>query len=68
MASVSRHRPTVKYLRLDLDAIAILQEVVSPNKQGALVSELLRREHARRLDEQRRAEGACRVCGGRGKS
>jgi hypothetical protein len=59
-----KHANGVKYLRLDPEAIAILQEVVSPRKQGALVSELLRREYERRLDARRRAEGACAVWGG----
>jgi hypothetical protein len=46
-------RGIAKYLTIDLDAIAALEELaVGPGAQGRLVSELLRQEIVRREERQ----------------
>ena len=65
--TAQKNRGMTKYLKLDLEAIAMLREFLPPNKQGPYISELVRRDYYERQERQRLAAAQCRVCGEVGK-
>jgi hypothetical protein len=62
-SSPAKPAAATKYLRLDMDARAILEATVMTYRQGAYISELIRRDAFWREQRQKLAEAQCQVCG-----